>query len=170
MTLKIRRADIPAECGDFAARVEAFRQAKIAHHKTVGVPAPVEHPLIEAALRRVARAGAPDDYVVDYAIAEPTLAEQKQALGRQVDIDEAAALDAAMTPGKRRLLGMQATAAAAKKEADRTAEEAAAIERHEALGAHMSAVALHAAQLQAAIEDLTAATVGAFKPQPFPAR
>jgi hypothetical protein len=39
----------------FAARVAAFRKAKLDHHNTVAEPAPREHELVEACVRRVPR-------------------------------------------------------------------------------------------------------------------
>jgi hypothetical protein len=52
-------AQIPlSQIGDpaaFEARVAAFRQAKLDHHARVGEPAPREHELVEAAVRRVPR-------------------------------------------------------------------------------------------------------------------
>jgi hypothetical protein len=53
----------------FKAHVAAFRQAKLDHHNTVRLPAPREHDLVEACVRRVPH-GEADDYVIeDYAIA-----------------------------------------------------------------------------------------------------
>lgn len=52
-------AQIPlSQIGDpaaFKARVAAFRQAKLDHHARIGEPAPREHELVEAAVRRVPR-------------------------------------------------------------------------------------------------------------------
>ena len=52
MTMQIPLSQI-GEAASFKARVEAFRQAKLDHHATVGEPAPRESELVEAAVRRV---------------------------------------------------------------------------------------------------------------------
>ncbi len=52
MTVAIPLSQI-GDAAAFAARVAAFRKAKLDHRKTVGVPAPREHELVEACVRRV---------------------------------------------------------------------------------------------------------------------
>lgn len=52
MTVPIPLSQI-GDAAAFAARVAAFRKAKLDHQKTVGVPAPREHELVEACVRRV---------------------------------------------------------------------------------------------------------------------
>jgi hypothetical protein len=54
MTAQIPFSQI-GNADEFKKRVEAFRQAKLDHHATVGEPAPREHELVEAAVRRVPR-------------------------------------------------------------------------------------------------------------------
>jgi hypothetical protein len=76
MTFQISKSQIPAEfAADFAEHVEAFRQAKLAHHRTVDVPAPASHHLIENSVRRVPRLDLPDEFLADYEIIDdaPTL-------------------------------------------------------------------------------------------------
>jgi hypothetical protein len=54
MTVAIPLSQV-GDAAAFAARVAAFRKAKLDHHKTVDVPAPREHELVEACVRRVPR-------------------------------------------------------------------------------------------------------------------
>jgi hypothetical protein len=71
MIIQIRLAQIGNDPAAFHARVAAFRQTKLDHHKTEGEPAPREHDLVEACVRRVPRGDAPDDYeLVDYEVAD----------------------------------------------------------------------------------------------------
>lgn len=98
---------------ELSARVEAFRQAKLAHQKTTDVPAPVDHPLVEACLARVSRGDDPDDFVADYQVIDdapppPDLATRKQQLMGQIAEAENAALAKIAPYGKRRLFAMRA--------------------------------------------------------------
>ncbi len=52
MTVAIPLSQI-GDAAAFAARVAAFRKSRLDHQKTVGVPAPREHELVEACVRRV---------------------------------------------------------------------------------------------------------------------
>lgn len=107
MPVRLLKSQVP---GDFAAVVEAHRQALLAHRATVGEPAPVADPLVERCIRRVAEEGGPDDFVADYEIVDdtPSPAEQlrhrKGSLMTEVARAERARLDAISPPGKARLL------------------------------------------------------------------
>jgi hypothetical protein len=71
MPLQIPLSQIGNDPAAFQARVAAFRQARLDHHKTAGEPAPRAHDLVEACVRRVPRGDAPDDYeLVDYEVAD----------------------------------------------------------------------------------------------------
>jgi hypothetical protein len=168
-------AQIPlSQFGDaeaFRKRVEAFRQAKLDHHKTVGEPAPQEHHLIEACVRRVPRGEAPDDYVIDdYEIVDdrPSLRSRKDALIHQVAEQERALMMASMPPGKRRLAGLRAHEIQQKPQAERSEAEGQFVAETQARLERESAIGRHAAELQAAIEDLTEHTIDAFTLVPFP--
>jgi len=167
---------------EFRKRVAAFRQAKLDHHATIGEPAPSEHELVEAAVRRVPRglsgivrspsaAESPaDDYAIDYEIVDdrPSLRARKDALIHEVSRQEHALLVASMPPGKRRLDGLHADDLLRKPQAERSAAERKFLGDRDARHAREEAIARHAAQLMSDIEDLTEETIGAWKPAPFP--
>jgi hypothetical protein len=170
------RLQIPfSQIGDaeaFKKRVEAFRQAKLDHHKTVGEPAPREHDLVEAVVRRAPSRGAePDDYVIDdYEIVDdrPSLRSRKDALIHQVSERERELMSASMPAGKRRLAGLRAHEIRQKPEAERSDADRQFLADTEARLHRETAIGRHAAELQAAIEDLTEQTIDAWQPAPFP--
>lgn len=167
-------AQIPlSQIGDadaFKQRVAAFRQAKLDHHAVVGEPAPREHEFVEAAVRRVPRADAPDDYAIDYEIVDdrPSLRARKDALIHEVTREEHALLVTSMPPGKRRLDGLTAGDLLRKPEAERSTAERTFLAERETRQAREDAIQRHAAQLMSDIEDLTEETISAWKPAPFP--
>jgi hypothetical protein len=184
MTRQIPLSQI-GDADAFKKRVEAFRQAKIDHHKTLDVPAPQEHHLVEAVVRRVPRAhgdpatavggdgaGAPDDYVIDdYEIVDdrPSLRARKDALIHEVAEQERELMIAAMAPGKRRLAGLRAQDIYQKPQAERSDADTQFLAATQARLDREAAIGRHAAELQAAIEDLTEETIGVWQPAPFPA-
>lgn len=188
MTRQIPRSQI-GDADAFKKRVEAFRQAKIDHQKTVDVPAPQEHHLVEAVVRRVpryqetaardqadplipdARSLMPDDYeIVPYEIVDdrPSLRARKDALIHQVAEQERELMIAAMAPGKRRLAGLRAQEIYQRPEAERSDADKQFLAQMQVRLAREAAIGRHAAELQAAIEDLTEDTIGAWQPAPFP--
>lgn len=166
MPLQLKASEIGDQAA-FAARVEAFRQAKLAHHQTVGEPAPTEHDLIESCVRRVPRGEEPDDYVADYEIVQPTLDERKAELTAEVHKAETAALHAKLSPAKRRLHSYQLADVVAKNE-EQTEAGKAVIALHHELSGHANRIGRHAAQLLSEIEDLTAETMKKWQAAPFP--
>jgi len=181
MSLQIPLSQV-GDADAFKKRVEAFRQAKIDHQKTVDVPAPQEHHLVEAVVRRVPHpspqpgegrepASVPDDYVIeDYEIVDdrPSLRARKDALIHQVAEAERELMIAAMAPGKRRLAGLRAQEIYQRPEAERSNADKQFLAQMQARLAREAAIGRHAAELQAAIEDLTEDTIGAWQPAPFP--
>lgn len=182
MTRQIPLSQI-ADADAFRKRVTAFRQAKIEHQRTIDVPAPQEHHLVEAVVRRVPHphggpggggegATAPDDYVIDdYEIVDdrPSLRARKDALIHQVAEAERALMIAAMAPGKRRLAGLRVQDIYQKPQAERSDADRQFLAETQARLNREAAIGRHAAELQAAIEDLTEETIGAWQPVPFPA-
>lgn len=165
MTLQIKASEI-GDPAVFADRVEAFRQAKLNHHKTVDEPAPTEHDLIEACIRRVPGDDA-DDYVADYEIIQPTLEERKSELAAEVHKAETAALHVKLSPAKRRLHSYQLTDVIAKNE-EQTEEGKTVIATHHELADHANKIGRHAAQLLSEIEDLDEESIKTWQPAPFP--
>lgn len=167
--IPLSQIDDPAA---FKARVAAFRQAKLDHHATIGEPAPREHELVEAAVRRVPRglSGAADDYAIDYEIVDdrPSLRARKDALIHEVTVQEHALLVISMPPGKRRLDGLKAGDLLRKPAAERSDAEGQFLVDRDARHAREDAIQRHAAQLMSDIEDLTEDTIAAWKPTPFP--
>jgi hypothetical protein len=168
-------AQIPlSQIGDpasFAARVAAFRQAKLDHHATVGEPAPREHDLVEACVKRVPRSEVPDNYeIVPYEVVDdrPSLRARKDALIHDVGREEHALLVASMPPGKRRLDGLKAGDVLRKPATERSDAERKFLADRDARHTREDAIQRHAAQLMSDIEDLTEETIGAWKMTPFP--
>ncbi len=171
MTTQIPLSQI-GDADVFKKRVEAFRQAKIDHQRTIDVPAPQEHHLVEAVVRRVPQRNAPDDYAIDdYEIVDdgPSLRARKDALIHQVAEAERELMIAAMAPGKRRLAGLRAQEIYQKPQAERSEADKQFLAATQARLNREAAIGRHAAELQAAIEDLTEDTIGAWQPAPFPA-
>src|ERR1051326_5752450 len=78
-----------------------------AGHQFIPLAVARGHELVEAAVRRVPRGDAADDYAIDYEIVDdrPSLRARKDALIHEVSRQEHALLVASMPPGKRRLDG-----------------------------------------------------------------
>jgi hypothetical protein len=165
MTIQIAKSQAGS---DFEARIEAFRQAKLAHHQTLDVPAPTEHPLVEACIRREPRDGEADDYVADYVIVEPSLDEQKRDLTAEVNKQQQAALAKVMSPAKRGLLEFSFVDLGSKQKDQLTPADKVLLAKHNLILTHGDAVARHGAKLQDQIEDLTEDTIKTWKPEPFP--
>src|SRR5262245_16068104 len=109
-TLKVLRSQIGDR--DFAAEVEAHRQAIIEHRDIVGVPAPTAGSFVEQAITRVRNPPGPDDLVIDYEIIDdrpaPTAEEGKLAAITASRAQEEAEINALLPPlGLRRLVDMQ---------------------------------------------------------------
>lgn len=153
----------------FAAAVEDFRQAKLAHRHTIGEPAPLAPPLVEVAVRRVIQAeGQPDDFVANYEIVPLTLDEKKKELADQVAKLEAEAVALVVPPGKARLWQMDVARASRVAEKDRTAEQHQALAAHAERAKKIEYVNYHAATLAAEIDDLTDETIDGWRLTPFP--
>src|SRR4051794_4518152 len=166
MTFQIARSVINGLGYDYAAAVEAFRQAKLEHRFT-GDIAPSAPAIIEHAVCRVPVAGQADDFVVDYDVIEdvqpPTLPERKQALVVAIRAMEAAALVRIISPARERLMGLDINAVYVKPEAERTDADRALLGRMSQLAARKEVVHRHSAALEIAVEDLTEATIDGWR-------
>ncbi len=174
MTLKIAKSVVETLFGDFAAEVEAHRQALLAHRFT-GDAAPTAPAPVEQAVRRLQRDGEADDFVADYAIVDdtppaPVLSETERrlALLSMVRLAEQQASHAIIGPGKLRLMTLDATRILSRPEAERSPEEAAVVARFAVLQARLAAVQYHAACLEAEIDDLVPAQFDGWAAAPFP--
>jgi hypothetical protein len=165
MTIQIPRVQVS---GDFIARVEAFRQARLAHHQTVDIPAPIEHPLIESCIKRMPQTDGPDDYVADYQIVDPPLEKRKAELVAEIERQASVVIDKAMSPGKRRLFQFSVSDVSGKKPETITDADKIMMAKHQLLSVHNEAVGRHAAKLHAQIEDLTEDTIKTWTPEAFP--
>ncbi len=175
MTLKIAKSVVETSFGDFAAAVEAHRQALLAHRFT-GDAAPTAPAPVEQAVRRVQRDGEADDFVADYAIVDdtppapvPSDTERRLALLSAVRLAEQQASHAIIGPGKLRLMTLDATRILSRPEAERSPEDAAVLARFAALQTRLAAVQYHAARLEAEIDDLAPAQFDSWTLLPFPA-
>lgn len=171
MTIQIPLSQV-GSVDAFATRVAAFRRAKLDHHNTTGEPAPREHDLVEAVVRRVPCFEVHDDYIIEpYEIFDDRvpLRSRKDRLIAEVAADERALMDASLPPGKRRLAGLQVADICQKPEAERSDADRQFLEAEAARLTREAAIGRHAAELQAAIEDLTETTIDAWQMTPFPA-
>jgi len=159
---------------DYAAAVEAHRQALLAHRFT-GDAAPTAPALIENAVRRVHRDGEADDFVSDFEIVDDTPpepvvtdADRKAALVAKVRMAEREACDAVIPPGKLRLLNLEAGLVFSKPDDQRSAAENATLASYRAVQDRIAAINLHGARLEAELDDLTPEQYGTWTQAPFP--
>lgn len=153
---------------EFKRRVTAFKQAKLDHHKTVGVPAPSEHHLVVAAVKRVPKPDR-DDWVEDYQIVEPapkSLPERKKDLIVKVTEQYNILMNASLPAGSRMLDQIKADDIAEKEE--RTADEKLFMANRMLRMAKEGAYYRHLAQMCHEIEGLTEETIDKWMETPFP--
>jgi hypothetical protein len=171
MTFKVYKSQLAGV--DFPEVVEEHRQALLAHRFT-GDMAPHAHHMIEAAVRRVPQGeGKPDDFVSDFEVIDdtpppPSIDDRRNDLLSLMRSAEAAASRAVVGNGKLRLLVLDATAAMAKPEDERTPADLAALQSYHSVMARRAAIERHGAMLEAAIEELPADQVAAYKFEAFP--
>jgi hypothetical protein len=172
MTFAIARSVINGLGYDYAAAVEAFRQARLAHRFT-GDIAPSAPAIIEHAVSRVQTPGQADDFIADYEIIEdipvPTLAERKQVLVAAIRTMETEALVKIISPARERLMGLDVNAVYLKPEAERSEADRALLARLSGLAARKEIVHRHGAALEIAVEELTEATIDGWTAKEFPA-
>lgn len=163
MTFKVLKSRIP---DDFAQQVEKFRIEKLRHRRTVNTPAPVAHPFVEAAVRRVVVGkGHPDDFVVDFEVIDdspppPTLREKKNRLLQQLAVEEQIRLDQIeLPPGKRRKADLELNRVLQLPEDQRTGEDNALIDEANLRRQRILDLQLVVADLMARVEDLDESTI-----------
>jgi hypothetical protein len=156
---------------EFGEQVEAFVQAKMDHRFKVGEPAPTAPAMIENLVKRVPPAG-PDEFVADYQIIDDTpppksLAERKGELLSMLAREEQDALNAVLSPAKRRLLGMEVARVSGIQADQRSKSDKAILEESVRIARLGQAIQLHGAKMMAEVEDLTEETIEGWSPKEF---
>lgn len=150
----------------FKKAVEKHIADLTAHTKTKGVPAPQTHALVEHSVKRVAVKGRPDSFVPDYEIIDDSPPETKLSLDdrktllvgklRNAELD---AVNALIPERKRRLFSLQVREIQLKPEDQRTEDDKALLAKHDEIDAKYKQFQYKSAEAEAAIEDLTEATI-----------
>lgn len=161
----------------FSAAVEDYRQARVAHSKTIGMPAPTPKiPGLEICIVRTpANADEEESFASAYEIVDdlppppkpPTLDEKKMTHASAAHALFQKAINDAIPPLKRRLWAMTYQDIMQKPEADRTDADKVAQRQHEARAKYERDAQRHLARLESEIHDLTDDTVDGWKPEPF---
>lgn len=169
MTLELKKSEVDALPFNFEEAVQSFIAAKMAHRFT-GDAAPVSHPIVEMAVRRVQYpidAKKPDDFVADYVIIDDTpiltLAEKKAALVQRLRQMEAEKINAVITPGRLRLLQLKVEAIGPKLPEEQTEEEKTLIAQLNQCFVAIRAVQMRSAEIEADIDDLSANSIDAYE-------
>lgn len=115
----------------------------------------------------------PDDFVPNYVLVDdtpppPSLDERKAELARCMAVSVGAMIDRISPPLRRRLFNMTVARVYRVPEESRTAADKAVLAQADDSNARVEAVEFHLAQMEAQIHDLTADTIDAWKPAPFP--
>lgn len=163
-----------------ARELEAYAKhaALVANGNADPYPPPVAHPLVDAAVKRVPRILGGTKFESDYRIVdrlpvqagdETALTARKNELREEVTRLEREAVHAILPLGKWRLMSLRANMAAAKTEKNRTAADGELLEEERVRRESLAAVQIHHAELEAAIEDLTAETINDWTPAPYAA-
>lgn len=159
---------------EFGGAVDAYIKELQAHRFTTGEAAPSPpHGLVELVVARVQTPGKPDDFVANYRIVDdtpppPSLADRKAALAVSAQQQADAALAKVSPPLKRRLAMLRVHEAANVPKDKMTAAHVATLKAATDRSAKEAAIMLNLAQMESDIDDLTSATIDAWKPTPFP--
>lgn len=176
MTLRIRKSQVHP---DFEQAVEAHRQALLTHRfaqpdrKTKqSIPRPTASGIVEASVTRVpGEKGKPDDFIADYEIVDdtpppPSLVELKNKLIHEVSKAEQELLASIIPFGKRRLLDIKFHEIMSGG-GPKTIPDTQLVNDYNEKLKRMQGITKRAAQMQSDIEDLTEATIGAWKMEAF---
>jgi hypothetical protein len=139
----------------FAAEVEAHRELI----ESLIVRTPATGP--------VAKRGPDKITVAPYEIVPPTLDESKAALVDELNQAAQAALNAVLSPARQQLLALDIGPAMAVEKDKRTPAQQATIALQASFGAAATAINRKVIEARVEIEDLTAATIGAWKQPAF---
>lgn len=172
MTYQIAKSVVDRLPYNFADEVEKHRQALLAHRFT-GDAAPTGPAIIEQAITRVQQDGEPDDFLVAFEVVDDTpppasAAELRQRLVASVRAAEQESSLAVIGPGKSRLLGMEVATVYAKPEAERTDADRAKLAEMAQVQLRLQAIQLHAARVEAQIDDLPDAQIEGWQVPAFP--
>lgn len=169
---------------EFAAALELHRAGLEAHR--LGEPdqvAPIAHELLDSLVLRVpdpstgpVEERAPDQFVIaPYEIvddtpappAAPSLADRKRDLLVQLELAARDAANEFLSPGRARLVSIEARDAMAFPEGKRSAAHAGAIELYSSYCSRLADIERVVARAAVAIEDLTEATIGSWAAPAF---
>lgn len=175
MTYQIAKSVVDRLPYNFADEVEKHRQALLAHRFT-GDAAPTAPAIIERAVTRVQQEDLPDDFVVAFEVIDdtppppvpPTPAELRSRLIGTVRTLEMEASAKVIGPGKARLLNMEVAPIYAKTKTKRTEADKAKLAEMEDVQRRLRAVQLHAAQVEAQIDDLPDDQIEGWQVPAFP--
>lgn len=172
--LELKLSQIKALPFDFEAAVAGYVAALEHHRYTENEPAPVvPHPLVEAAVTRKQYpvfTEKPDDFVKNYTVIDdtPSLEERKEILAHEAARLAGEAMKIITPPLKQNMWHYQFADIMRVIEEDRTPEQVAFLAEHDARELRKVAVHRHLAKLHSDIHDLTAETIDAWQPAPFP--
>lgn len=160
MTIELKKSEVDALPFSFEDEVLSFIAAKMAHRFT-GDAAPVSHPIVEVAVKRVQYpidANKPDDFVADYVIVDDTpvltLAEKKAVLVQRLREMEVKKTNAVITPGRLRLLQLKVGAIGPQLPEEQTEEEKTLIAQLSQCLTDIRVVQMRCAEIEASIDDL----------------
>ena len=156
----------------FEAAVASHIDALTAHLQTEGQPAPIAHPVVEAAIGRKKNAVGADQFIPHYEIVDdrppppppPTDREKRDRLVQRIRLMEHARVVAIMPEGKRRKLNLDAIAASREWALKRTAEQKAALVQAAEVHKLTEAAQWIGARLLAELDDVPDAELDEWEP------
>jgi len=127
-------------------------------------PAPMSHPDV---MNSIVKEG--NDYNVSFEIFDDETLENKKNKLQKIVMDEAAVIQNKIFPmRKRNYTAIEQNKILSIDEKDRTPQQKKKLAELNKKAEFISLIIEHQAKMEAAIEDLTEATIGKWKPEPFP--